>query len=112
MRPLQVRAFWDAETGVWVAESADVPGLVTEAPGLDSLKAKLGVLIPELLAAIGRLPVETSVIRHATSRVPRAVDPARRVGYRLRPGLQARPGRLRRPRVLSPLLLFAALYRR
>lgn len=61
MRPLQVRAFWDAETGVWVAVSADVPGLVAEAPGLDSLKAKLGVLIPELLAAIGRLPVEASV---------------------------------------------------
>ena len=61
MRPIQVRAFWDAEAGVWVAESADVPGLATEAPGLDSLKAKLDVLIPELLAANGRLPIETSV---------------------------------------------------
>lgn len=61
MRAIQVRACWDAEAGVWVAESADVPGLVTEAPGLDSLKAKLDVLIPELLAANGRLPAETSV---------------------------------------------------
>ncbi|MGH9467557.1 MAG: DUF1902 domain-containing protein [Terriglobales bacterium] len=50
---IRVRAVWDAEAGVWVAESTDVPGLVTEAPGLDSLKAKLDVLIPELLAANG-----------------------------------------------------------
>lgn len=53
--PIHVRATWDAEARVWVAESADVPGLVTEAPGLDSLKAKLDVLIPELLAANGLL---------------------------------------------------------
>lgn len=50
---IRVRAFWDAEAGVWVAESADVPGLVTEAPGLDLLKSKLDVLIPELMAANG-----------------------------------------------------------
>lgn len=61
MRPIQVRAFWDAEASVWVAESADVPGLATEAPGLDSLKAKLDAMIPELLAANGRLPAETSL---------------------------------------------------
>ncbi len=36
-----------------MAESADVPGLVTEAPGLDALKAELDALIPELLAANG-----------------------------------------------------------
>ncbi|MGH9414451.1 MAG: DUF1902 domain-containing protein [Terriglobales bacterium] len=51
MTKIHVRALWDAEAGVWVAESVDVPGLVTEASGLDSLKAKLDVLIPELLAA-------------------------------------------------------------
>ena len=50
---IRVRAFWDAEAGVWVAESADVPWLVTEAPGLDLLKSKLDVLIPELMAANG-----------------------------------------------------------
>jgi len=50
---IRVRAFWDAEAGVWVAESADVPGLVTEAPGLDLLKSKLDALIPELMAANG-----------------------------------------------------------
>lgn len=56
MRAIQVRAFWDAEARVWVAESADVPGLVTEAPGVDALKAKLDALIPALLAANGRTP--------------------------------------------------------
>jgi len=50
---IRVRAFWDAEAGVWVAESADVPGLVTEATGLDLLKSKLDALIPELMAANG-----------------------------------------------------------
>lgn len=48
---IRVRAIWDAEAGVWMAESADVPGLVTEAPGLDALKARLDGLIPELLSA-------------------------------------------------------------
>lgn len=61
MRPIQVRAFWDAEAGVWIAESADVPGLATEAPGLDSLKARLDAMIPELLTANGRLLPGTSV---------------------------------------------------
>jgi hypothetical protein len=40
---------WDDEAGVWVAESEDVPGLVTEAPTIERLVAKLQVMIPELL---------------------------------------------------------------
>jgi uncharacterized protein DUF1902 len=32
-----------------VAESNDVPGLVTEAPTLEALPAKIRVLVPELL---------------------------------------------------------------
>ncbi|MGH7907097.1 MAG: DUF1902 domain-containing protein [Candidatus Binataceae bacterium] len=46
---LVVRAFWDEDSGVWVAESADVPGLVAEAPTPRELEDKLKVLIPELL---------------------------------------------------------------
>jgi predicted RNase H-like HicB family nuclease len=45
----KVQAFWDSETKVWVAESEDVPGLVTEAETLDSLTDKLRNMIPELL---------------------------------------------------------------
>jgi len=48
-----VRATWDPEACVWVAESEDVPGLVTEADDIEALVAKLKVLIPELLDANG-----------------------------------------------------------
>ena len=44
-----VEAFWDAEAGVFVATSNDVPGLVAEAATADELRAKLETLIPELL---------------------------------------------------------------
>src|SRR5688572_24975915 len=44
-----VRATWDDDARVWVAESDDVPGLATEAPSLDALMVKLQDLIPELL---------------------------------------------------------------
>jgi len=44
-----VHAFWDEEAGVWVAQSDDVPGLVTEADTTEALLAKLKVMIPELL---------------------------------------------------------------
>jgi predicted RNase H-like HicB family nuclease len=44
-----VRAFWDGEAGIWVAESDDVPGLATGAATLDELVSKLAVMIPELL---------------------------------------------------------------
>jgi predicted RNase H-like HicB family nuclease len=44
-----VRAFWDGEAGIWVAESDDVPGLATGAATLDELASKLAVMIPELL---------------------------------------------------------------
>jgi predicted RNase H-like HicB family nuclease len=46
-----VQAWWDPEASVWVAESEDVPGLVTEAETLDALHSKLLVLVPELLEA-------------------------------------------------------------
>jgi len=44
-----VHARWDDEAGVWVAESAQVPGLITEAETLEHLATKLETLIPELL---------------------------------------------------------------
>jgi len=53
MKSLFIRAEWDAEAGVWVATSDDVPGLVAEAETEEQLLAKLHVLIPELLDANG-----------------------------------------------------------
>ncbi len=46
---LEVRAFWDGEAGVWVAESDHIPGLVAEAETVEQLALKLESLIPELL---------------------------------------------------------------
>jgi predicted RNase H-like HicB family nuclease len=48
-KSILVRATWDSEASVWVAESDDVPGLATEAESLDALLLKLNVMIPELL---------------------------------------------------------------
>ena len=58
MRGVQftVRAFWDNEADVWVAESDDVPGLITEADTVERLIAKLQIMVPELLEANGVLP--------------------------------------------------------
>jgi len=50
---IEVKAFWDPEAKVWVAESEDVPGLVTEADSVDTLVEKLKMLIPELLEENG-----------------------------------------------------------
>ncbi len=48
-RELIIRAFWDDEAKVWVAESDDVPGLVTGADTMEELVQKLEEVIPELL---------------------------------------------------------------
>ena len=56
LKPYFVRAEWDADAGVWVASSDDVPGLVTESETLEALDTKLQTLVPELLEANGCLP--------------------------------------------------------
>ncbi|MFN9174092.1 MAG: DUF1902 domain-containing protein [Synechocystis sp.] len=45
----RVEAFWDDEAQVWVAESEEIAGLVTEASSLEIFTNKLKQLIPELL---------------------------------------------------------------
>lgn len=52
-RNVEVSATWDDEAGVWVAESDDVPGLVTEAETMEALLEKLRILIPELMELSG-----------------------------------------------------------
>jgi len=49
----EIRAQWDSEAGVWVAQSEDVPGLVAEADSPNVLIQKLRTLIPELLELNG-----------------------------------------------------------
>jgi predicted RNase H-like HicB family nuclease len=58
MREFKVTAFWDPEASVWVAESEEVPGLVTEADTVEQLVAKLRVMVPELLEANGILAAD------------------------------------------------------
>jgi Domain of unknown function (DUF1902) len=48
-----VRATWDPEARVYVAESDDVPGLVTEAGTIEALGHKLPGLIEDLLETEG-----------------------------------------------------------
>ena len=51
--PYHVYAYWDAESGSWVAESVDVPCLVTGADTLEELAVKLRGLVPEMLQLNG-----------------------------------------------------------
>ena len=46
---VKILATWDADAGVWVATSDDVPGLATEAETQELLLEKLRVMVPELL---------------------------------------------------------------
>lgn len=40
---------WDAEAGVWIATSNDIPGLVLESGSFDALLERTRFAIPELL---------------------------------------------------------------
>jgi hypothetical protein len=44
-----VRATWDDEAYVWFVSETDAPGFATKADSLDTLVAKLKVLVPEML---------------------------------------------------------------
>ena len=68
-----VRAAWDSEACVWVATSDDVPGLITEAPTLEALNAKLPDMIAELIElngtafALSEIPIH--IIAEQTARM-------------------------------------------
>ncbi len=49
----EIRATWDADAGVWWAESDDVPGLVAESATVEGLVEDLRHLVPELLRLNG-----------------------------------------------------------
>lgn len=67
-----VKATWDPEANVFVAESEDVPGLVTEAPSIEALLAKLPGIIQDLLdTGDGPQDIEVpiEIVAHASMRV-------------------------------------------
>ncbi len=57
-----VHAEWDDEASVWVATSADIPGLVTEAATLELLLEKLRAMVPEMLELNGVLPAGQAAV--------------------------------------------------
>jgi predicted RNase H-like HicB family nuclease len=61
MKHILVRADWDAESNMWVAESEDLPGLVTEAESIEALRHKLRIIVPELLELDG-LPSDSFLL--------------------------------------------------
>ncbi len=62
---VEVSAIWDDEAGVWVAESEDVPGLVTEAETMEALMEKLRVLAPELMELSGSTEKTANIHLHS-----------------------------------------------
>jgi predicted RNase H-like HicB family nuclease len=100
-----VRAEWDAEARVWVAESDDVPGLVTEAETIERLIERLQVLVPELLelngAADGTAAIE--LVARLPGREPCRLNGglrAKAARAAQAGGLQVRSARQRRSRDL------------
>lgn len=70
-RPIVIRADWDPEAEVWVAESPDLPALVTEADSIEELRAKLKVILPDIieLDAAGSQPIDFDVIAYVRDRL-------------------------------------------
>jgi predicted RNase H-like HicB family nuclease len=71
MKVIVVRAEWDPEAQVWVAESADLEGLVTEAETMEGLRARLALVIPDLLNEYGETDPDLSIelIAHSHDRL-------------------------------------------
>jgi hypothetical protein len=49
-----VRADWDDDAQVWVATTADIDGLATEAPTLEKLRARVAIMVAELIELNGQ----------------------------------------------------------
>jgi predicted RNase H-like HicB family nuclease len=70
-RPIIVTADWDPEASVWVATTADIRGLVTEAETIEALRAKLPGMVLDMLdeAGVSDLPVSIEIIARASDRL-------------------------------------------
>jgi hypothetical protein len=69
-----VRAEWDDDAKVWIATSADVDGLATEAATLEELREKVLVMIAELAELNGLLSdlpeIPVHIMAGQTARIP------------------------------------------
>lgn len=71
-RVIVVKAARDADAGVWVVESSDMPGLHIEGDTLEELTDKLPGAILDLLEASGAdetVDVPVELIAHASTRI-------------------------------------------
>ena len=48
-----IDARWDGEAGVWLATSAEIPGLVVEAETWPAMIAEVRLVLPDLLDVAG-----------------------------------------------------------
>jgi predicted RNase H-like HicB family nuclease len=73
-RPIVITADWDAEAGVWVATTRDLPGLVTEAETIEALRAKLPGMIQDLLeeSGISDMPASIEIVARVSDRMAAA----------------------------------------
>jgi hypothetical protein len=49
VRGVSIDTHWDADAQVWLATSADVPGLVVEAPTWPAMVEEVRLVLPDLL---------------------------------------------------------------
>lgn len=61
MNSIIVKAEWDSQASVWVAQSDDVPGLVAEAASLEKLRPKVLAMISDLIE-LNNMQVQLSEI--------------------------------------------------
>jgi predicted RNase H-like HicB family nuclease len=78
MKVVVVSAEWDDEAKVWVAEGTNLEGLVTEADTLEALRARLALVVPDLLAEYGETDQDIAIelIAHSHDRVAGAQQAA------------------------------------
>jgi Domain of unknown function (DUF1902) len=73
MNSIIVKAEWDPEASVWVAQSDDVPGLAAESPTLEKLRPKVLAMISDLIAEnkmsvqLAEIPVH--IVAHSIDRM-------------------------------------------
>lgn len=70
-KPIIVHADWDPEASVWVATSSDLTGLVTEAPSIEALRAKLPGIILDLIEVyeIDDAPASIELVARSSDRL-------------------------------------------
>ena len=58
---IHVKAIWDEDAKVWVAQSEDIRGLATEASTVEELREKVLQMMQELLAMNGHPDLDMSL---------------------------------------------------